>query len=331
MSSTEKAVRMLPAIPVFLLVLLCASCAEPRAPQTVVKVGSGAAAGVYSDLARAFVRTVNENQAGTELQLETSSSTGSVANINDVLAGKVQFAIAQADDQFRAVNGLGQWAENGPQEDLRSVAGIYSEVVTLVAGGDSDINTIADLKGKRVDIGLVGSGTRINAIDALEAAGLDWEKDIQLSEMNVDDRLTAFMHGELDAFFFTVGHPSIEIKFATFSLRGARLISLAGIDSLLTEKAYYSPQAIPMGRYPMAANKASTLSVGVRATLITSASVPDEVVYAVTKTAYENAEKLQLDFPEFAELRDGDILAGLTAPLHPGALKFFQEIGVVAP
>jgi TRAP transporter TAXI family solute receptor len=331
MRFSEKSIRTLVALPAVLLVLLCVSCAETKAPPTAVKVGAGAPAGIYDDLARTLVRIVNEHQASTGMRLESSASLGSIANINAVAAGEVQFGIAQADDQYNAFNGLGEWADKGAQEDLRSVVGIYSEVVTLVAGGDSGVLAVADLQGKRVDIGLVGSGTRQNAIDALEAAGLDWQKDIQLSEMNLDDRLAAFLQGELDAFFFTVGHPSTEVKFATFSRRGARLISLTGIDSLLVENPYYSSQTIPLGRYPRALNEASTRTVGVRATLLTSANVPDDVVYSVTKTAFENAEKFPKYFPAFAELRSGDILEGLATPLHPGAIKYFQEAGISIP
>ena len=324
----QKAARTLIAIPVLVLVLLCVSCAETTTPSLTVKIGAGAPAGIYDDLVRNIARVVNEYEATTGIRLERVLTTGSVANINAVAAGDLQFGIAQADDQFNAVNGLGAWADKGAQEDLRSIAGIYYELVTIVAGGDSKILSIADLKGKRVDIGPAGSGTRANAIDALEAAGLDWQKDIELSEMNVDDRLTAFMSGQLDAFFFTVGHPSVEVKFATFSARRARLIPLDGIDSLLVENPFYTSQAIPLGRYPRALNEASTATVGVRATLVTSANVPDEVVYAVTKTAFENAEKFREYFPEFAELRSGDPLEGLTAPLHPGALKYFEEAGI---
>lgn len=330
MRVTEKFIRTLILIPALLLALLCVSCSESKAP-TTIKIGAGTSAGIYDDFARTLVRIINEHQASTGIRLEKLSSIGSVANIDAVSAGDVQFGIAQADDIYNAINGLGAWADKGPQDDLYSIVGIYTEVITLVAGGDSAIRSITDLRGKRVDIGLVGSGTRQNAIDALEAAGMDWQKDIQLSEMNLDNRLAAFMQGALDAFFFTVGHPSTEVKFATFSLRGARLISLEGIDSLLVKNPYYSIQTIPLGRYPRALNEASTRTVGVRATLLTSANVPDDIVYTVTKTAFENAEKFPLYFPEYAELRSGDILEGLTAPLHPGALKYFKEAGISVP
>ena len=327
----EKVARTLVAIPVFLLVLLCVSCVETKAPSPMIKVAGGSVDGVYSDLARTLARVVNDNQATLGMQAESVRSEGSDANIDSVIAGDVQFGIAQADDQFNAVNGLGEWANKGPQADLRSVVSIYSEIVTLVAGGDSGITSIEDLQGKRVDIGLVGSGSRQNAIDALEAAGLDWQKDIELIEMNADDRLAAFMKGELDAFFFTVGHPNTEVKFATFSVRGARLISLSGIDSLVVDKTYYSGQTIALGSYPRALNESSTQTVGVRATLVTSANVSDEIVYSFVKNAFESSEKFQVYFPEFADLRSGDILEGLTAPLHPGAAKYFREVGIIEP
>jgi len=335
MRVTEKAARKLVAIPVLLLVLFSVACTDTdtQAPAKTIKIGAGAPAGVYDDLGRNIARIVNEHEASTGIRLESLTSKGSIANINALATGDVQLGIAQADDQYNAVNGLGEWADAGPQEDLRSIVGVYYELVTLVAGGDSGIFTVADLKGKRVDIGLAGSGTRQNAIDALEAAGLDWQKDIQLSEMNLDDRLAAFMKGELDAFFFTVGHPSLEVKFATFAARGVRLISLTGIDSLLVKHPYYSNQTIPLGSYPRALNETSTQTLGVRATLLTSAKVPEDVIYEVTKTAFENADKFRDYFPAFAELRKGDtnIMDGLTAPLHPGALRYFKEAGISVP
>ena len=220
--------------------------------------------------------------------------------------------------------GSGEWRDKGPQKDLRAVLSMYTELVTLVAGGDSSIRSIDDLKGGVVDIGSSGSGTRRNAIDALGAAGIDWVNDIQAREENLDDRLTKFMQGDLDAFFFTVRHPNKEIKFATVSVRGARIIPLVNIDNLISANPYFSRALISAELYPMAGNKVDIETIGVNATLLTAVNVSEDVVYAVTKAIFENLGSL-------TDFQGDDLVEGLTAPIHPGALKYYQEIGLHIP
>ena len=181
-----------------------------------------------------------------------------------------------------------------------------------------------------MDIGLLGSGTRQNAIDALEAAGIDWEEDIEAREEMLDDRLAMLMHGELDAFFYTIGHPSTDIRFATYSVRGARFIPLANIEELVSTNPYYSRAMIPIALYPRADNKQDVATIGVKATFLTSATVPEDIVYAVTKAVFGDLEALG-EFDSVLKTLDTDsMLEGLTAPIHPGALRYYDEIGLPA-
>jgi len=311
------------------LVLLIASCSKEEIPS--YSIGTGSITGSYRGVGVTIARIVNENQAINGFQLEGKISSGSASNINSIAAGETQFGIAQADDQYLAVKGLGEWGDKGPQEDLRAVFSLYSEFVTLVAGGDSSIRSINDLQGKIVDIGPSGSGTQRNAIDALRAAGIDWNIDIQAREESLDDRLAKFMRGELDAFFFTAGHPNKEIKFATFSVRGVRIIPLVNIDSLISEKSYLSKTSISSKLYPMAHNKIDIETIGINATLLTSVKVSEDVVYAVTKAVFENLESFTDFNPEISALLDDKFLEGLTAPIHPGALKYYREVGLKIP
>ncbi len=311
------------------LALLITACSNENTPS--YSLGSGGGVGIYQDVGIALERVVNKNQEITGIQLEDKISTGSVSNIDAIATGDIQFGIAQADHQYQAVNGLGEWKDKGPQEDLRAVFNLFSEAVTLVAGVDSGIRSINDLKGKHVDIGLPGSGSRQNAIDALRAAGIDWENDIQVHEESLDDRLAMFMRGELDAFFFTVGHPNKETKFATFSVRGARIIPLINIDSLISANPYYSRTSISSTLYPMTKSKVDIETIGVNATLLTSAKVSEDVVYTITKTVFENLDSLTEFNPELNRLRSNKFLEGLTAPIHPGALKYYREVGIHIP
>jgi len=188
-----------------------------------------------------------------------------------------------------------------------------------------------DLKGKLVDIGAPGSGTQSNAIDGLRGAGIDWQKDIEVSQATLDDRLAMFMRGDIDAFFYTVGHPNTEIKFATFSVRGARIIPLNDVDSLIDSNPFYSRVLIPSGTYPMANPDVDIETIGVYATLLTSAQVSEDVVYAITKAVFENVESSTDLRPEFGALLSDQFSKGLTAPMHPGAAKYYREVGISTP
>jgi len=329
MSTVSKVKQSFLFFHIVSLTLLMTSCVNENIP--LYSLGSGGGAGSYLDVGMALTRVVNKNQVINGFQLEEITSSGSVSNINEIAAGNIQFGIAQADHQYQAVNGLGEWKDKGPQEDLRAVFNLFSEAVTLVAGVDSGIRSINDLKGKHVDIGSPGSGSRQNAIDALRAAGIDWNKDIQVHEESLDDRLAMFMRGELDAFFFTVSHPNKEIKFASFSVRGARIIPLTNIDSVMAANPYYSRISIPATLYPMLKSQVDIETIEVNATLLTSANVSEDVVYAFTKTVFENLDALTKYNPELNGLRNNKFLEGLTAPIHPGALKYYQEVGLLIP
>lgn len=313
----------------FVLAFLAVSCAKEEAPSYLI--GTGGLAGNYHSVGLALRRILANNPATSELQFDERTSSGSVSNINAIVRGEIQFGIAQADHQYQAVNGLDEWSDKGPQTELRAIFSLYADSVTLVAGADTDIRSMEDLKGKLVDIGAPGSGTLSNAVDGLRAAGIDWQKDIEVSQANLDDRLAMFMRGEIDAFFYTVSHPNIEIKFATFSVRGARIIPLNDIDSLIDSSPFYSRVLIPSGTYLMANNDVDIETIGVYATLLTSAQVSEDVVYAVTKAVFENVESSTDLRSEFGALLSDQFSKSLTAPMHPGAAKYYREVGISIP
>jgi len=329
MSKKSIPAKQLLSLATLLLAVLGASCT--RENSEVITIGSGSQSGIYKDLAASLARTVNNSGVAPGFKLTDELSAGSVANINALSAGEIQFGIAQADDQFHAVNGARDWAASGPQAGLRAVFSIYPETLTLIAGGDVNIKTLADVAGKRVDIGLPGSGTRRNAVGALKVNGINWQNDFTATETSLDNRLQTFMEGGIDAFFYTTGHPSTEIKMATFSVRQARLIDIPVDPALLDGLPYYSITSIPAGTYPESLNQEDTLTVGVRATLLTTAATSEAIVYAVTKAAFENAEALSKLHPQYKALLEENFLDGLSAPLHPGAAKYYREIGINVP
>ena len=150
-----------------LTVVLLASCAQEQTP--VFTIGTGAHDGAYRSAGHALARIANENIDDDGIEFRYETSTGSIANINAIVAGDLQFGIAQADHLFQAVDGLGAWESEGPQEQLRAVFSLYVETVTLVAGKDTEIRSVEDLAGNVVDVGTSESGTHGNALDALDA------------------------------------------------------------------------------------------------------------------------------------------------------------------
>jgi uncharacterized protein len=302
--------------------------APAKAKTTFITIGTGGITGVYYPTGGAIAKIVNKKKDVYGIRCTVESTGGSVFNVNAVMAGDLQFGVVQSDRQFQAINGLAEWKDKGKQEDLRAVFSIHPESITLVAAVDADINDIADLKGKRVNIGNPGSGQRQNSIDALEAVGINYEADMNAEGIKASESASLLQDGRIDAFFYTVGHPSGSIKEATAGARKVRFASITGIDSLLAKYPYYARAYIPVKLYPGAENTENVDTFGVKATFVTSAKVPDDVVYAVTKEVFDNFDDFKKLHPAYAVLTKEGMLEGLSAPLHPGALKYYKEAGL---
>lgn len=294
-----------------------------------VTIGTGGVTGVYYPTGGAISRMVNAKYDEYGIKATVESTGGSVYNINAVMSGDLDFGIAQSDRQFQAYNGIAEWEETGAQEDLRAVFSIHPESVTLVASVESGIESVADLKGKRVNLGNPGSGNLGNARDVLEAAGLT-EDDVQAEAVKAVEAPGLLNDGRIDAFFYTVGHPNGNIKEATAGRVKVRIVNIDGdVLKTMTDKySYYAAARIPKSEYPMAANTEDPVTVGVKATLVTSASVSEDVVYAITKEVFENFESFKGLHPAYQVLNKEDMLSGLSAPIHPGALKYYEEAGL---
>ncbi|HAY38749.1 MAG TPA: C4-dicarboxylate ABC transporter substrate-binding protein, partial [Desulfobacteraceae bacterium] len=179
-----------------------------QAETTFVTIGTGGITGVYYPTGGAIAKMVNNKRKEYGIRATVESTGGSVFNVNAVMAADLEFGIVQSDRQYQAWHGEAEWKDKGKQEDLRAVFTIHPEAITLVAADDAGINSIQDLKGKRVNIGNVGSGYRQNAIDALEANGLNFEKDFNAESLKAAEAPGLIQDGRLDAAFYTVGHPS---------------------------------------------------------------------------------------------------------------------------
>jgi TRAP transporter TAXI family solute receptor len=299
------------------------------AKTTFVTIGTGGITGVYYPTGGAIARIVNKKRKVYGIRCTVESTGGSVFNVNAVMAGDLEFGVVQSDRQFQAMKGLAEWKEKGPQKDLRAVFTIHPESITLVAADDAGIKSINDLRGKRVNIGNPGSGQRQNSIDGLMNAGINYEKDLEAEGVKAAEAPGLLQDGRIDAFFYTVGHPSGAIKEATAGRRKVHFVPITGVDNLLKKYPYYAKALIPIKLYPGATNTKDVETFGVKATFVTSAKVPDQVVYAITKEVFDNFEAFKKLHPAYQVLTKENMLEGMSAPIHPGAMKYYKEAGLM--
>ena len=309
---------------------LAASLLAPQpaaAQQKFVTIGTGGVTGVYYAVGGSICRLVNKDRAKHNIRCSVESTGGSVYNVNTIKAGELDFGLAQSDVQYQAFKGEAGFKE--PYGDLRAVFSVHPEPFTLVARPEANIKSFADLKGKRVNVGNPGSGTR-SAMDELLAAEHMKVTDFALaSELKADEHGPALCDNKIDAFFYGVGHPSANIQDPTTAC-GAKLVSLTdpAIDALVKGKPYYAYATIPGKLY--ANNPDPTKTYGVLATVVTSAKVPADVVYVITKAVFDNLDEFKKLHPAFANLdAKAMVKDGLSAPLHEGAIRYFKEKGLM--
>ncbi len=313
----------------FFLISMLVSLPSVSAGTRFITIGTAALTGVYYPTGGAIARMVNKQRKKYGIRATIESTTGSVFNVNAVLAGQFDFGIVQSDKQYQAMMGIADWKDKGPQKNLRAVFSIYPETCSLLVAVDANINSLMDLRGKRVNLGIQGSGSLGNSLDVLKAIGLDSRTDIRALYVRPLKTPGLLQDGGMDAWLYTVGHPSGALKEATAGARKVKFIPIEheGIDRLVRSLPYYSKMFIPVKAYPGAQNTRDIRTFGVCATLVTSAKVPDNVVYAITKTVFEDFDAFKRLHPAYSSMTKGGMLECLSAPLHPGAMRFYRELG----
>ncbi len=307
-------------------VALAIGAGGASAQQKFISIGTGGITGVYYPTGGAICRLVNKDRKEHGIRCSAESTGGSVYNVNTIQGGELEFGVAQSDVQYNAYEGKEQW-DGKPFKDLRSVFSVHPEPVTIIARKDAGINNVTDLKGTRVNIGNPGSGSRATW-DIMEAA-LGWtQDDLKLAtELKSAETGQALCDDKIDAYMWLVGHPSA-LTQETLSTCDSNLVNVTGpeIDKLVADNPYYRKATIPAGMYP--GQDADVNAFGVGATFVTSAQVPDDVVYVVVKAVFENFDDFKGLHPAFANLKEEEMIKdSLSAPLHPGAVKYYKERG----
>ncbi len=305
------------------------SSAAISADTTFVTIGTGGVTGVYYPTGGAIARLVNKDKKEHGIRATVESTGGSVYNLNAIAAGELDMGVAQSDWQFHAYNGTDKFAEKGPNKDLRAVFSVHPEPFTVVARADAGITNFMDLKGKRVNVGNPGSGQRGTMEVLMEKLGWTMDDFKLAAELKPDEQSNALCDNKIDAYVYTVGHPNGSIKEATTSC-DAVMVTVDGpvVDELVKANPYYRYATIPGGMYRGTENDVQTFGVG--ATFVSSAKVPENVIYVVVKAVFENFDDFKKLHPAFENLKKEEMVKdGLSAPLHDGAAKYFKEAGLL--
>jgi len=323
----KRVMRGIIVMAVVLLFLLSTAVAPPSLQaqtKRLVTIASGWVVGVYYPLAGAMSRIIHTKLPGVRATVESSGA--SVANAKLIGAGDADFAILQNDIAYYAYNG--QLMFDKPIKNMGGVFTLYPELIQIVARLDANIKSVKDLKGKRVSIGPLGSGTEANTIQILETHGMKLEDLGRVERLGAAEATEMLKDGRIDAAFYTVGVGAAAIVDA-FLLGRMDLVPVTGREAEALKKKYpfYTTVKIPAGTYKGLDREITTVSV--MAMMIARSDIPEDLVYSFTKTIFENLDTFYGAHANAKYLTLKSALDGMPIPLHPGAAKFYKEKGVI--
>ena len=318
----KKVLALLLALCMVFALAACGKSAPAAAPVSLT-MGTGGEAGTYYAFGGVIGSYVGQK---TDITINVVSSGGSAANITGIVNDKIyDLATVQSDVMTYAYNGTNSFAETGKLDGFRVLGGLYAETVQIVTC-DPSIKTIADLKGKVVCVGDVGSGTYFNAVDILAAYDMTID-DVDAKYESFGASTESLKDGKIDAAFTTAGAPTPSI----IDLSAAKTVYLVSIDDahmskLLAACPWYAAYTIPAGTYKGFDDDATTVTV--KATLVCRADLPDDVAYAIVSTIYGGAADITALHAKGAELSLEFATDGIAVPFAKGAAKYFAENGI---
>ncbi len=315
------------------LAAVAVTSATYAAQKRNISIGTGGVKGLYYPTGGHICSVVNEKRARHGIRCsadsvnEPSDDRGSISNLQNLRAGQLEFGIAQSVWHYHAYKGTTRFfKDNGPFRKLRSVFALHAQPVTLIVRRNAGIKSATDLQQKRVNIGPAGSGTR-GGWNVLQSA-FGWSRhDFKhQSDLRAGDAANALCRGEIDAMIYISSHPSALTKQVLTKCK-AQLADISGpaIDRLVSQSSFYRPARILRGFYN---NRKDVHTFGVGATLVTNADVPEDIVYNVVKSVFDDLAAFRKRHPMFVNLDPREMIKdSLTAPLHRGAKRYYAERG----
>ncbi len=309
-----------------MLAIAALALAGSAQAQQFFRIGTGGTAGTYYPVGGMIANAVS--QPG-KIIVTAQASNGSVANVTAISGGAMESGFSQADVASWAYSGTGVYEGKPKVADLRLIATLYPESVHLVARKGSGIKTVADLKGKRVALDEPGSGTLVDAKMILAAYGLS-EADIKPEYVKPNQAGDKMKDGALDAFFFVGGAPAGAIAELASGGAGIELIPIDGpqAEKLRQASPFFAVDVIPAGTYKDV-GQVQTLALG--AQWVTSAKADPQTVYEITKALFSDSTQktLAAGHAKGKLITKENAVKGAGIPFHPGAEKYYREVGLI--
>ncbi len=309
-----------------ILAAVIALAATPALAQTELSIATGGTGGVYYPMGGGLAEIINNKVDGYSATVEVTGA--SVANMGLIATGDADLALALADTVLQAYTGTGRF-EGQQLPMVRGLASMYANMVQIVTLADSGVNSLSDLRGRRVSVGAPGSGTEVNAAAILEANGITYD-DISEQRLNFNETADALANGDIDVGFWSVGAPTSSIlNLAT--TRSIRMIALTDeeIAAAQSVDATFARTNLAGGIYEGVPEDVPSL--GIPNVLVVSSEMDDDLAYAIVKAMFDNIADLQAVHPAANETTVEFTLGATPVPLHPGAIRYFEEIGVTVP
>jgi TRAP transporter TAXI family solute receptor len=320
------------------LFLMCSN--SFAASTSYVSIGTGAVTGIYYPAGGAICRLLNLGRMDHGIRCSVESTNGSVSNLNSIKDGGIDFGIVQSDWLYHAYNGSGFFSDQKPFKELRSVFSIHSETFAIVVRNDSDIKTLDNLVGKKVNFGPEGSGTYATMKFLMSVKNWTSESFAKINNLAPAAQISALCQKNIDVMLYTSGNPNGVLQEASQACK-VRIIPVDSdtIKAIIEKNPFYVEASIPGGIY--AGNPNDIKTFGVNAMLVTSSKTSDNVVYNMTKSVFDNFDNFRTLHPVFLSLKKEDMIGGVNSknkggaaegkfpPIHPGALKYFRETGLL--
>jgi uncharacterized protein len=300
---------------------LAAACSSSGKPSNII-IATGGTSGTYYPLGGGIANIIQEK---TDTKATAQVTGASVENMRLLSKKEVDLAFSQSDIADYASKGTEMFQE-GAIQNLSAIGGLYLETIQIVAPEGTAIQTVADLKGKRVSVGAPGSGTEVNARQILEIYGMTFD-DMKTERLSFGDSAKKIQDGLLDAAFITAGAPTAAVNELA-ATKGVKIVPMEAdkVQQLASKYPFYVEQVIPGKTYPK--QDADIRTVAVKAIMTVRADLNEQLVYEITKAMYENVGTLESINAKAKEIQAEQAVKGISIPIHPGADKYFKEKGI---
>lgn len=304
----------------------------PKAPEKqFVTIVTGGTAGTYYPVGTIFATLWSEKLGEQGIVASAQSSGGSVENLNMLKSGEAQLGIAVASLAHFAMTGVEGFAGN-QIPDVRLVTGLWPELSQFVVTNSSGINSLADFRGKSLNVGSAGSGTEYSTLKIMEVLAGMKPGDFRAEHLSYGDASSAMQNGQLDAMNAEAGIPTSAVSEIAASKTGVKMLEFSEEDyqKLKAVAPQYGYFTVPAGLYTGFDKDIKT--VGIKSALFTNANVDEELIYNLTKELYENYAEIKDSHKALETVTLENALKGLPPiPLHPGAARYYQEKGIEIP